>query len=729
MPLLERIQTPIGASGSDLIANQVWRSDEYNVDLNSPQSAVAVYDMMRKSDAQVRASINNLLYTLLSLEWRIDPAKDDPEGEMIAEHVRSVLMPGETYGYSGASSWIDTLRGALSAVWAGFSVMEKVKGFRPRDAKQVIAAFEQRLPKSIQHWTVAKTGLSRLESVTQLVSGRDGTYDTRVLPADRCVVLTFNREGDNYWGESILRPAHYYWRRKRDLLKLDAIQKERMGGIFWVTSKDGKTPTPEQIAKAKLVLQNFRIHEKQGLYFPDVFEFHALFPGGEGGKFIESVEYDDRMIERAMFSSFQSLGTGDRGALSVGEIQLDFMLLAYQAVVKWVEDGFGKQVIEDEVNTNFEEREFYPRLAGESLLQMKPDRLATALAPLIEKGAVRIDRPLRVYFRSKFALPEEDEATLEPVPGIPAPAVPAPEAGDRPEPKAEPTQKLRKATGRSGVSLDRSGDPYFWRDALPHEGHVGFEDMKRFLDQAPILIWHRKVGPIRDEQIKALAAAVSRASEAQLGQGQITAPLRAELAEAIFSGLIASYREGRRSVLADAARQRLGKAIRPSEQDDEEDDPEIEPTKKQSTWILRIAQALAFTMTGKLVSEAITAGQLAQDQGRDATEIEAAVRTALSPTPVGNLSEAVVMAELAGKVVQAFTTGRVEQGQSMAGEITAVYYSARMDTGTCDPCWAMDGQELDLEDWASQVPNPNCDWSAACRCEPVFIFAEQARAA
>jgi len=717
MPLLERVGQPIGGSGIPLIGNESWRADEYNVDLSSPQQSVATFDRMQRSDAQVRRSLNNLLYALTSAQWRIDAQKDDKDGEKVAKFVRSVLMPGETYGYSGLTPWRDTLSNSLIATWAGFSVIEKVWGYRASDGKQVYGALEARLPKTIRNWTLAPKGPSRLESVTQQVQLRTGEMKDVTIPAERLIVTSFNRQGDNYWGESILRPAHFNWRRKLDLLKFDAIQKERMGGIFWVQSKEGTSPSLEQIREAKRVLESFRIHEKQGLYFPSVFEFHALFPGGEGGKFIESVEYDDRMIEGSMFSMFQSLGTGDKGALSVGTVQLDFMLLAYQGVAKLIEDTFGEQAIVELVNMNFGERELYPRLACENFLQMKPDRLASVLEPLVKVGLIRIDQPIRVLMREKFALPEEDEATLEPSPAERAEALAnaavkasAREGGEK-KPEEKPAEKIEKAS--------RLGQP-FWRDAMPHEAHVDWDGTAALLAGEPIRIWHRVVAPARREIAIAIAKHFSSATDLRQARRLAEVPGEAELARAVGDELQGVYGAGRKSVLGDRKRQLLQKA------DDEDDDDEFntEPTAKQRKDVDWLAAGFTTVMVGSMVQRAIEAGQVSRDAGRSPERQERDILEAL----VGSegLSENVQLANLAGRVARAYTNGRVQQGQAMKTAISSIFYSARMDTNTCDPCWAMDGEELDFDTYESQVPNPECDGLDRCRCEPVFVFREVA---
>lgn len=713
MPLLERVQQPIGSSGYPLIGNESWRADEYNVDLATPQQAAATYAQMWKSDAKVRASGNNLLYALLAAEWRTDAAKEDPQGEELAQFVRSVLMPGESYGYSGGTPWMHTLRNLSMAAFNGVAVIEKVMGFRPSDAKQVYAALEVRLAKSIKYFTLTKRGPSRLESVTQFVQDRNGDFGDRTMKADRLIVNVFNQEGDSYWGESVLRPAHFHWRRKRSLLKYDAITKERMGGIFWANGKEGATVTDDQIRAAKLVLENFRIHEKLGLYFPSNMELHAIFPSGEGGNFIGSVRYDDEQIEQSMMSSFQSLGTGEKGARSVGEVQLDFMLLAYQGFARQIENVLMEQAIVPLVNMNFGEREFYPKIACENFLQMKPDRLATVLDPMIKNGSVRIDKPLRVYMRKKFSLPEEDESTMEPFPGAVPPGGEDPEQekpGQKPKPKeeAEKTEKLRK----------RGQATPFWRDAFTHEASVDWDGVAKLLDEEPILIWHRVVGPARLEFAYAIANHFAEASDLQQARRSYAPEGEDELVKALADELLDVYRRGRRSILQDRARQvaSLAKAAYVDPDEEEEDEPTA-TQRKDVSWISR---GFVAVMIGSLIQRAIEAGQVSRDAGRPPERQERDIFAALMG-PDG-LSVPVQQANLAGRVARVYTNGRVQQIQAMKQEVSSVFYSARMDTSTCDPCWAMDGQELDVDTFASQCPNPDCNGLDRCRCQPVVIF-------
>lgn len=66
----------------------------------------------------------------------------------------------------------------------------------------------------------------------------------------------------------------------------------------------------------------------------------------------------------------------------------------------------------------------------------------------------------------------------------------------------------------------------------------------------------------------------------------------------------------------------------------------------------------------------------------------------------------------------AYQVGRADA----AGELDAkrAFYSAVMDSGTCDPCADVDGVEI--VDGLPAAPNPQCDGASRCRCIHVFEF-------
>jgi hypothetical protein len=84
------------------------------------------------------------------------------------------------------------------------------------------------------------------------------------------------------------------------------------------------------------------------------------------------------------------------------------------------------------------------------------------------------------------------------------------------------------------------------------------------------------------------------------------------------------------------------------------------------------------------------------------------------------------LADLAGSITTAYTTGRNDQGAAMRDQVEAEFYSAILDSGTCEPCGAMDGMEQAPGEARFTTPNPECEGGLRCRCVTVFVSREVA---
>lgn len=74
--------------------------------------------------------------------------------------------------------------------------------------------------------------------------------------------------------------------------------------------------------------------------------------------------------------------------------------------------------------------------------------------------------------------------------------------------------------------------------------------------------------------------------------------------------------------------------------------------------------------------------------------------------------------EAANKVV---ALGRYAEMRDRADSIERYEYSALLDSGTCEPCFADDGKEAASSDDLPEVPNVDCAGGSMCRCFVVAI--------
>lgn len=75
----------------------------------------------------------------------------------------------------------------------------------------------------------------------------------------------------------------------------------------------------------------------------------------------------------------------------------------------------------------------------------------------------------------------------------------------------------------------------------------------------------------------------------------------------------------------------------------------------------------------------------------------------------------------ANTVNAAINRGRTDEGKRRSGEWKRVYYSAILDSGTCEACEEADGLEADDAADLPSVPNPECAGGANCRCMHIYV--------
>jgi len=87
------------------------------------------------------------------------------------------------------------------------------------------------------------------------------------IPAEKLLIFSYRREGDNYAGISVLRSAYKHWYIKDKLYKFDAVRHERQSvGIPVITLPDGASDTDR--TEALTIVTNIRSTEQTGIVLP-----------------------------------------------------------------------------------------------------------------------------------------------------------------------------------------------------------------------------------------------------------------------------------------------------------------------------------------------------------------------------------------------------------------------------------------------------------------------------
>lgn len=268
----------VGVTGTPILGGFLRDLGEYNAELEG-LAAFRTYEKMRRSDAQVAATIAAMKLPIRSADWTVKPPEDaTPVEKEAADFVRECLFEGVDFDavIENALLMLDFGVAAHEDVWM-------IDGSRVRLKK--LAA---RLPVTFYRWIVADQGEELLAIEQQGYGG--GQYRTVQVPADKLAIFTFQQEGANFAGRSILRAMYQHWYIKAALYKIDAIAIERNGmGVPWIEM--GPDSKAEDRKTAIAWLEKLSVHEKAALLLPPAWKF--------GLKGVEGSTRDPQGIDRA----------------------------------------------------------------------------------------------------------------------------------------------------------------------------------------------------------------------------------------------------------------------------------------------------------------------------------------------------------------------------------------------------------------------------------------------
>jgi hypothetical protein len=381
--------------------------DEPTPELQWPRS-VAVYDRMRRQDAQVASVLRAVTLPVRRTPWRVDPAG-------ASERVAGFVADNLGLPVVGAAdvpaprtrdrfSWGEHLRLALLMLPHGHSFFEQV--YRVDGSGMArLRKLGHRPAHTIAAVNVARDG--GLESVEQWGSGSLSSGRNVVLPVDRLVAYVNEREGGNWLGQSLLRSAYKHWLIKDRLLRVQAQTIERNGmGVPRYTGAELPDDPETDLEKGLELATSWRSGDAAGAAIPFGARLDLVGVDGDLPDAEPAIRYHDEQIARAVLAHFLNLGT-QTGSWALGSTFADFFVESLQAVAQQVADVATQHVVEDLVDVNFGEAEPAPRVVFDEI-GSRQAATAQAITMLLDAGALRADRSLEEALRQQYGLPPKD---------------------------------------------------------------------------------------------------------------------------------------------------------------------------------------------------------------------------------------------------------------------------------------------------------------------------------
>jgi hypothetical protein len=447
-PLVKAPDPPsveVGLTGTPLSGGYLREPGEYNSNLQG-LSAFSTYEKMRRSDAQVAATLMSMKLPIRSAEWTlVSPANPTPIEQEAADLVRQCLLHEIKFGavIENALLMLDFGCAAHEDVW-------KIDGNRVR-----IEKLAPRLPVTFQRWIIDEN--EDLVAIEQYGAKGD-TYVTVTVPASKLAIFTHDQEGSNFAGRSVLRPAYQHWYMKSNLYRVDAVSIERngMGIPYAIMGPDSKA---EDRVAALGYLSQLATHEKASILLPYGWTFGLKGVEGTLRDPKDSIAHHNLMIAMSALAQFMMLGQTQTGARSLGETLGDFFYLALQATAKAIEEELSRTTVRRLVDYNFAGVKRYPRVVAQKIQAIQFETLCTALKELGGAVLIQGDDELEAYLRKQMGLPGAGK--------VPRPAAPAPtDQVNLTAPSATEDSKARhvvKDENGLGSSIESGGGGLFLR--------------------------------------------------------------------------------------------------------------------------------------------------------------------------------------------------------------------------------------------------------------------------
>lgn len=323
-------------------------------------NSIEVFDRMRRQDAQVSSVLRAVTAPIMRTAWSIDGAGCDPVVTQLVATSLGLPIRGQesndnTAGLRGRDrfSWSAHTRLALTMLPFGHAYFEQTYRYNAAEDRYYLRKLGFRPQRSISKIRVAPDG--GLVSIQQ--HGIAGAK-TKPIPVSQLVAYTLDREGGNWLGVSLLRPAYKNWLLKDRALRSWSTSIDRNGvGIPIYEAAENET----SLTAGKKLATQIRGGSNAGGAIPHGAKLTIQGVQGAVTDADKFVRYQDEQIARAVLAHFLNLGT-QTGSWALGSTFADFFTLSLQSIAEDYREVSTAHIVEDLVDINFGRTVPAPRL-------------------------------------------------------------------------------------------------------------------------------------------------------------------------------------------------------------------------------------------------------------------------------------------------------------------------------------------------------------------------------
>ena len=402
---------------------------EYVPQLINKTIELRTYDQMIRSDAQVRAIVRACKVPVLAGQWFVEPASDDPIDLEVAEFVQFNLD-------NMSITWSEFLAEALHFIEYGFAVFEQVfkmdtwaplgdnrKSRQYAMLKKLAPRPQQSISRFVYDTNGGPNGAVHIKTNPNLdilnITGAPALNPKTIqtdsdspkpilIPIEKLLVFTFDKQGGDLYGLSLLRSAYQHWYIKQELYKIDAIQKERHSlGVPKAELPPGASKQDRTTAAE--MLRNIRTNEDAFILQPPGWVVDFAEIKGNVVDPMRSIEHHDQMIARSILVQFIVHSREASSNRSGSQTEYDLFLKALRHVGNIIADGLNTYAIPKLVDYNYVVKR-YPKLRVRRIGDNRDlQQLSSTISNLVDCGAIIPDDALEDWLRDEIEAPGAQE--------------------------------------------------------------------------------------------------------------------------------------------------------------------------------------------------------------------------------------------------------------------------------------------------------------------------------
>jgi len=374
---------PISSLMQELGVRTTSTIGSYKTEESPDKISIDQYIAMQDNDGTVRAITRLFSMPIQSTPIKVIAAKGD-KGER--QFIEDIFL-GPTYNGGMSTPLPFVIADMTRAIFEGFRAYEKVPQVIKDGPHKGKIGWKKLAPRDADTLQIRSDEHGGFNGVYQQAHFQ-GRYVEVIIPAEKCILFTFQKERHSLYGESLLKTAFYHYDKKHKLYYL-AHKKAEIDAVGLKILKISKPTSNSEVNAAEDVVDTLGINSR--ITLPAGFELE-INRASAGYDVLPLIEHHDTQMVLSTLSQAITMGTGQKYAYTYGAgfgMQGAFVVQALASVMKNMEDTLNEWAIAQLIDWNFgtgcypkiklmplgDETQAYLLSLFEALLKKDPERI------------------------------------------------------------------------------------------------------------------------------------------------------------------------------------------------------------------------------------------------------------------------------------------------------------------------------------------------------------------